>query len=115
MVQKNDFFPIQTYLWLKEGNRGSSVMIWAGIVNQTIIEPFKVDERVKLNGVKYCDCMTFLTWYKSQSRSFKVKCVFILNNAIFHVFNLTPEFFEHKRFTWVKNTSNNFNEILPKI
>ena len=28
---------------------GSSLMIWAGIVSQTIIEPFKVNEGVKLN------------------------------------------------------------------
>ena len=27
--------------------RGSGVMIWAGIVDQSIIEPFKVDEEVK--------------------------------------------------------------------
>ena len=29
---------------------GGSVVIWTGIVNQTVIEPFKVDERVYPNG-----------------------------------------------------------------
>lgn len=30
---------------------GGSVMLWTEIVNQTIIEPFKVIEGVKLNSV----------------------------------------------------------------
>ena len=49
-------------------------MVWDGIVDQTIIRPFKVDERVKLNGADYCNLMnkTFFTWFKFQSCSFKV-------------------------------------------
>ena len=30
--------------------RGASVLIWAGIVDQTIIGSFKVDKEVKLNS-----------------------------------------------------------------
>ena len=45
-----DFYPIQTWLWLKEGN---SVM-WAGIVDQTIIGPYKISG-VNLNSVNYKD------------------------------------------------------------
>ena len=44
-----------------------SVMIWAGNVDQTIIEPFKVNEGVKMNNANYCNFMdkTLFEWYKS--------------------------------------------------
>lgn len=46
---------------------GGSVMIRVGIVDQTIISSFKVDEAVKLNSANYCNFMnkTFFAWYKS--------------------------------------------------
>ena len=64
---KNWLYLIQTYLWPKEANKKVVVMIWAGIVDQTIIRPFKFDEGVKLNSANYCDFMdkTFFAWYKS--------------------------------------------------
>ena len=41
------FYQIQRCLWLKEDIKEvSSVMIWAGIVDQTIIGQFKVNEGV---------------------------------------------------------------------
>ena len=33
------------------------MIIWAGIVDETIIRPFKVDEGVKLNSANCCDFM----------------------------------------------------------
>lgn len=82
----------------------SCLMIWVEIVDQSIIGPFKVDEAVKLNSASYCDFMnkTFFSWHKSQSSNFKVKCVFMHNNAPFHVSKLTCELCEHKRFTGEK-------------
>ena len=76
-----------------------SVMIWTGIVDQTIIGPFKDKDRVKLNSANKCDFMdeTFFAWYKSHS--FKMKCIPMHNKAPLHVAKLTCEFFEHKRFT----------------
>ena len=46
----------------RKQQRGHSLMIMAGIVNQTITGPFKVNEKVKLNSANYCDFMnkTFL-------------------------------------------------------
>ena len=32
-----------------------SLIIWDGIVDQTIIGPFKVDERIKLKRAKFCN------------------------------------------------------------
>ena len=89
-------------------------MAWAGIVNQTIIGPFKVDEGIKVNNANYYDFMdkAFFTWYKSQSHRFKVKYVSMHDNAPSHVSKLTHEFFEHKRFTgekimeWIPSSPN---------
>ena len=76
----------------------SSMVILTRIVNQTIIRSFKVNESVKLNGANNCDFMgkIFFVWYKFFSCSFKVKCIFIQNNAPSHVSKLTCEFFKHK-------------------
>ena len=51
-----------------------------GIVDQTIIWPYKVDERVKLNCVNYWDFMnkTLFVLYKSQSHRFKSEmCIYV--------------------------------------
>ena len=73
------------------------------IVGQTIVGPFNVYEGVKLNSANYCDFMdkTFFAWYISYSR-FKVKYVFMYNNAPSHVSKLIDELFEHERFTGEK-------------
>ena len=79
-----------------------SVIIWAGIVNQIISQPFKGDEGGKsMESVYYCDFMhiNFFTWYKSHSASFKEKCVFMHGIALSYVSKLTCEFFEHEGFT----------------
>ena len=44
----------------------------------------------------------FLACYKSQSRSYKVKCLFMHDNATSHVFKPTLELFRHKKFTGAK-------------
>ena len=76
-------------------------MIWAGIVNQTIIRPL-----MELNWTMptNCDFMdkTFFAWYKALSYSFKMKIVFIHDNVPSHASQLSCEFFEPKRFTGEK-------------
>ena len=88
----------------KRQQRGGSVMIWDGIVDQTIIGPFKIDEEVKLNSANDHDFIdkAFFTWYKSQSCCFKVKCIFMHDNAPSPVSKFTYKFFEYKRFTGEK-------------
>lgn len=75
-------------------------MIWAGIADQTIVEPFKVGEAVKPNSANHCDFInkTFFALFKSQSRSFKMKCVIMHYNVPFHVSNITRELYEQNRF-----------------
>ena len=89
-----------------------SVMVWAGIVDQTIIGSFKVNEGVKLDSANYCDFRdkSCFAWYKSQSCSFKMKCI-MYDSAPSHVYKLTHEFFEHKRFAGEKITDVWFDGI----
>ena len=62
---------------MKRQQGGGGVMVWAGIVHQTIIGPFKVDEGVKLNSESLCAFLekTYFRWYKGQNRGFKTKSV----------------------------------------
>ncbi|XP_014780265.1 uncharacterized protein LOC106876286 [Octopus bimaculoides] len=80
---------------------GAGVMILAGIVNRTIIGPFKVDEGVKRNGTNYCEFLdqTFFEWYKRQPHNFKIKCIFMHDNVPSHASRLSCEFLERERFT----------------
>ena len=38
---------------LRRQQGGGGIMIWAGIVNDRIIGPFKVDDGVKMNSANY--------------------------------------------------------------
>ena len=51
----------------KRLQRDGSVMIWAGIIDQTNIEPFKVNKGVKLNSANYRNFMdkTFFAFTSS--------------------------------------------------
>lgn len=71
------------------------MMIYAGIVNRNIIEPFEVNESVKLNSTN--DCESF-EWYKRQPCSFKTKCILMHDNAPSHASHLAREFLECNRF-----------------
>ena len=88
--------------------------MWAGIIDQTIIGQFKVDYGLKLNTAIFWDFMnkTFFTWYKFQSRSFKVKCVFMRNNAPSHVSKLTCDFFFNTKDLQEKRKWNGRHQVL---
>ena len=116
-VTFDGYYTIQNCLWQQDG----SSVIRTGIIDQTIIEPFKV--KVKLNSTNYSDFMdkTFFAWHNFQSYSFKVKRVFMHNNVPSHVSKLTYEFFEHERFTgdkimeWPPSPDLNLIENLQSI
>ena len=73
-------------------------MIWAGIVGDRIIGPFKVDEGVKMNSVNYTAFLdkNFFPWYKAQTRSFKLKCMFMHDNAPSHASQYTRGYLASK-------------------
>lgn len=64
------------------------------------IEPYKVDDEVKLTSKNYCEFLdkTFFKWY--ETLSFSTDCVFMHDkvciNASSHAANATRQFFERK-------------------
>ena len=66
-------------------------MIWAGIVDEAIIRPFKVDEGVEMINANYCNFMdkTFFPWYKSHFYSYKMKYIFTQDYTSSHTSKLT--------------------------
>ena len=72
-------------------------MILAGIIDQTIIGLFKIDEGVKLDNLNYFMDYTLFAWYNSQSQTFKLKYLFMHDNAPSHLSKLTHKFFEYKK------------------
>ena len=83
---------------------GGSIMMWARIHSDKLIGPYKVDDGVKPTSQSYCEFLdkTFFKWFKSQSRSFKTKCLFMYDNAPSHAANATRQFLERKEFSGKK-------------
>ena len=78
--------------------QGGGGVIWAGMVDRTIIGPFRVDEGVKLNSASYCEFLekTFIYWYNGKPRRFRMKWTFIHDNAPSHASRFTKKFLEDK-------------------
>ena len=95
---KDGYNPIQICLWLKVGD--NKVVMW--IVDQTIIEPFKVDERVKLNNVIYCDFMPKLSLHVTRSNFVVSKWseYLCITMSLIKYLCLPVKPFKHERFTW---------------
>ena len=96
----------------KRRKSDGNAMIQAGIVNQMIIGPFKVNERIKLNSANNFIDKTFFAWYKPHSCSFKMKCIFMQDNVPSNLSKFTHEFFKHKRFTRNLNLIKNPGSIM---
>ena len=79
---------------------GGGVMIWAGIVNNTLIGPFRVPEGVKINSKTYIDFLkkNFMPWYRKQPLAFKRKTTFMQDGAPAHSAQLTKDFLEKMGF-----------------
>ena len=58
---------------------GGGVMFWAAIVGNCLVGPYKVDEGLKMNADIYSQFLNqnFFVWYRAQSRSFKLKFLFM--------------------------------------
>ena len=77
---------------------GGGIMIWAAIVGKRLIGPFKVDKGVKMNSENYSSFLdaNFFRWYKSQTRQFKAKCIFMHDNAPAHASQYTKAYLTRK-------------------
>ena len=84
-----------------------------GIVNDTLIGPFGVPERVKINSKAYIDFpkKIFMPWYEKQLLVFKRKAMFMQDGALAYSANLTKDFLDKMGFngarlmTWHCNSS----------
>ena len=66
---------------------GGGVMIWAGIINNQIVGPFRVPDGVTMCAKSYICRLpkkNFLLWYKKQLLALKRKMIFMHDNASSH-------------------------------
>lgn len=79
---------------------GGGVMFWAGIVGETLVGPFFVEEGVKMTSANYVKFLQdhFLPWFNRKSKSFKNNLVFMQDNAPSHAAKCTIAFLERKGF-----------------
>ena len=79
-------------------------MFWVGICGETLIGPFMVEERVKMDSEAYTHFLkkNCFNWYKSQPRFFKRKSIYMHNNAPSHASTYTRDFLVLKGFKEAK-------------
>ena len=79
---------------LRRQQGGGGIMFWAGIINNEMVGPFRVKDRVKITAETYTAFLKefLLPWYKKKSLSFRKKLIFMHNNAPSHAARLTLGF-----------------------
>jgi transposase len=79
---------------------GGGVMLWAGIINSSVVGPFMVPDGVKITAASYCDFLegNFSPWFASQKAAFRRKMVFMHDNAPSHAARLTTQFLADRGF-----------------
>ena len=73
-------------------------MIWAGIIGNELVAPFKVENGVKIDLARYTQFFekNLMPWMKKKSTAFKKNMVFMLDNAPSHASKFTREWLEKK-------------------
>ena len=76
---------------------GGGVMFWAGIINDTIVGPFRVPDGLKMNSQSYCNFLetNLVPWMETQTGDF----IFQQDNAPSHASKFTTAWRETKRLT----------------
>jgi transposase len=79
---------------------GGGVMVWAGIIDSTIVGPFLLKDGVKVTAQIYCDFLqeNFIPWFKLQRPALRRQLVLMQDNAPSHAARLTTEFLAAKGF-----------------
>ena len=67
----------------KQQQSGDGVMIWAGIIGNELVGPFKVEDGVKIGSAGYTQLLekNLMPWMKKKSAALKKKMVFVLPNS----------------------------------
>ena len=73
---------------------GGGVIIWAGIIDDEVVGPFRVKDGVKMTAEMYVSFLKeFLQpWYKKKSVSFRRNMIFMQDNAPSHAARFTTDF-----------------------
>uniref|UniRef100_I3JDK3 Calpain catalytic domain-containing protein n=1 Tax=Oreochromis niloticus TaxID=8128 RepID=I3JDK3_ORENI len=94
---------------LRRQQGGGGVLVWAGIIKDELVGPFRVEDGVKLNSQSYCQFLEdtfFKQWYRKKSASFKKNMIFMQDNAPSHASKYSTVWLarkgikEEKLMTW---------------
>ncbi|KAL4005186.1 hypothetical protein ACER0C_004899 [Sarotherodon galilaeus] len=94
---------------LRRQQGGGGVLVWAGIIKDELVGPFRVEDGVKLNSQSYCQFLEdtfFKQWYRKKSASFKKNMIFMQDNAPSHASKYSTAWLarkgikEEKLMTW---------------
>ncbi|CAJ0964207.1 unnamed protein product [Ranitomeya imitator] len=82
--------------WISKGQRaplrlrhqqgGGGVLVWAGIINDELVGPFRVEDGVKVN-CQFLEDNFFKQWCRKKLVSFKKNMIFMQDNAPSHASN----------------------------
>ena len=80
------------------GSNDSKVVIWAGIIGNELMGPFKVEDGVKIDSAGYSQFLekNLMPWMKKKSAAFKKKMVFMQDNVPPHASKFTREWLAKK-------------------
>ena len=83
--------------WIGNGHRaplrlrcqqgGGGVLVWAGILKDELVGPFRVEDGLQINSQTYCQFLEdtfFKQWYRNKSASFKKTMMFMQDDAPSH-------------------------------
>lgn len=95
--------------WLTNGHRvpvrekhqqgAGSVLLWAGIINNELVGPFQVEDRLKVNSQTHCQFLEdtfFKQWYRKKSATFKKAMIFMQDYAPLHTSSYTTAWLARK-------------------
>lgn len=94
---------------LRRQQGGGGVMVWAAIIDDTLIGPFRVQDGVKINSQSYCQFLQdtyFKQWFNKKSAALKKSIIFMQDNAPSHASHFTAEFLakkgikDHRLMVW---------------
>lgn len=80
---------------------GGGVMMWAGILGDRLVGPFRVPEGVKITSANYISFLknNFVPWLKRQPAALKKKIIFMHDNAPSHAATATRSYLETLKFS----------------
>ena len=86
---------------LRRQQGGGGIMFWAGIIDDTLVGPFMVEEGVKLTSKTYCEFLEdkFCGWLENVPLTLRKKLVCMQDNTPSHSAKATKEFLKSIGFT----------------